>query len=77
MLLAKETIFSEDVESILGKSAQQIEKQSREENTAKSEEDAVTEVEVTVGDDEQKRVVRYIIDNEPKKQEEAEDEDRA
>ena len=78
LLIAKETIFSEDVESILGKSAQQIEKQSREENTAKSEEeDAVTEVEVTVGDDEQKRVVRYIIDNEPKKQEEAEDADRA
>jgi cell division protease FtsH len=58
LLLEKETIFSEDVESILGKSAQQIEKELTEAEP-KSENEPKTEGE-TIATDEGE--ITYIIE---------------
>jgi cell division protease FtsH len=56
LLLDKETIFTEDIESILGKSAQQVEKEAM---------DAAVEVVETEGDDGEDATaeVTYIVDS--------------
>ena len=58
LLLDKETIFSEDVEKILGKSAQQIEKE-KQEPTNKEEESKVREAEVVESEE---ASITYIVE---------------
>lgn len=60
LLLDKETIFAEDVETILGKSAQDIEKEANAANVKGEDEATITEVEG----------IRYIV--EPSKEEASE-----
>ena len=48
LLISKETIFSEDIEAILGKSAQQIEKERLEAESPKQEEKTEKEESVTI-----------------------------
>ncbi|MBQ6613202.1 MAG: ATP-dependent zinc metalloprotease FtsH [Alistipes sp.] len=60
LLLDKETIFAEDVETILGKSAQDIEKEANAANVKREDEATITEVDG----------IRYIV--EPSKEEASE-----
>jgi hypothetical protein len=58
LLLDKETIFSEDVEKILGKSAQQIEKE-KQEPTNKEEKTLEREAEVVESEE---ASITYIVE---------------
>lgn len=73
LLIEKETIFSEDVEAILGKSEQQKAKelleaelkQTKVESTDEVEEnESDVEVEVVVGDGDQTTTIKYVFDAE-------------
>lgn len=80
MLISKETIFSEDVESVLGKSEQQKERERVEaEKAAKSAAETPAEggVEQTAADGEGVEV-KYVLESEPTPEEgDAEAQDRA
>jgi cell division protease FtsH len=59
VLLEKETIFSEDIEAVLGKSAQQIAKEALEAAKAQAEGNADTNAEATA---EQNTEIKYVIE---------------
>jgi cell division protease FtsH len=59
VLLEKETIFSEDIEAVLGKSAQQIAKEALEATEADATEAEATEATVTTADGTD---IKYVIE---------------
>jgi cell division protease FtsH len=59
VLLEKETIFSEDIEAVLGKSAQQIAKEALEAAKAQAEDNADANAEATA---EQNTEIKYVIE---------------
>ena len=73
LLIAKETIFSEDVEAILGKSEQQKAKELLEAELKQTEVESAeeveenesdVEVEVVVGDGDETTTIKYVFDTE-------------
>jgi cell division protease FtsH len=73
LLIEKETIFSEDVEAILGKSEQQKAKELLEAELKQTEVESAeeveenesdVEVEVVVGDGDETTTIKYVFDTE-------------